>query len=196
MKPSNWIEQLNRVFWTNEKANPLQDADHFARVYEETHLSIYRYIYGLTGGPSTQAEDLTAETYLRAWKNRLSYHGRPADAIGWLIRLARNLVIDEYRKTTSRPAIHDRPPDEDLPEAEYRSPETQALLNEQQEIMLALLQTLPAEAREMLVLRYLLDWQINRIAHHLEMQPNTVSVSIRRALEKVKQAWPNESERK
>jgi RNA polymerase sigma-70 factor (ECF subfamily) len=44
---------------------------------------VFRYIYGLSGGPLQEAEDLTAETYARAWKTRQSFSGNEEAALGW-----------------------------------------------------------------------------------------------------------------
>jgi RNA polymerase sigma factor (sigma-70 family) len=58
--------------------------------------------------------------------------------------------------------------------------------NEQQRLVMAALQTLPVKEREMLVLHYVLGWQMKRIAAHYGMRPNTASVKLRRALERLR----------
>ena len=49
-----------------------------------------------------------------------------------------------------------------------------------------MLDSLPDDTREMLVLRYMLSWQVKQIAAHLDMKENNVSVRIRRALSRLK----------
>jgi DNA-directed RNA polymerase specialized sigma24 family protein len=66
----------------------------FTRLYEETYLIVFRYIYGLSGGPLQEVEDLTAETYARAWKSHHHFNGDARAALGWLLRIARNLALD------------------------------------------------------------------------------------------------------
>jgi RNA polymerase sigma factor (sigma-70 family) len=56
-----------------------------------------------------------------------------------------------------------------------------------------LLHTLSSQHREILVLRYLLNWRVKEIAEHLEMKENTVSVYIRRALKQLRQSWPEKN---
>jgi DNA-directed RNA polymerase specialized sigma24 family protein len=46
------------------------DAETFGQLYNRTHLILYRYIFGMLGGPIDEVEDLTSEAYLRAWKAR------------------------------------------------------------------------------------------------------------------------------
>lgn len=161
-----------------------QDAEAFCQLYSRAHLMIFRFIYGLTGGPQVEVEDLTAETFIRAWKSRSRFQGDEAAAIGWLLQIARNLVIDSYRRKKS----HGQ--DLDFETFEYQaqesSPEQQLLQKEQQKALLAQLQRLPPQQREMLVLRYILGWPVKRIAAHLGILENTVSVTIKRSLERLR----------
>ena len=60
------------------------------------------------------------------------------------------------------------------------------------QVLVTLLQALPRPEREMLVLRYVLGWRVKRIAAHLSLAENTVSVKIRRALEKLRNGWPDD----
>jgi RNA polymerase sigma factor (sigma-70 family) len=43
--------------------------------------------------------------------------------------------------------------------------------------------------KEMIVLRYILGWRVKEIADHLEMKENNVSVTIRRILKRLQEAW-------
>jgi RNA polymerase sigma factor (sigma-70 family) len=52
-----------------------------------------------------------------------------------------------------------------------------------------MLGSLSEEIREMLVLRYMLGWQIKQVAEHLEMSENNVSVTIRRTLQRLQRDW-------
>jgi RNA polymerase sigma-70 factor (ECF subfamily) len=69
----------------------------FSELYEDTHLSVYRYVYGLLGGTAQDAEDITAQTYLKAWDHRKQFRGTPEQAKGWLFTIAKRIVIDRYR---------------------------------------------------------------------------------------------------
>src|SRR5512147_2572094 len=70
-----------------EDENSIPNADAFTRLYDDTHLIVFRYLYGLSGGPLQEVEDLTAETYARAWKTRQSFIGDKQAALGWLLRI-------------------------------------------------------------------------------------------------------------
>ena len=155
----------------------------FRALYELNRLPIFRYIYALTGGLQDDAEDLTAETFLRAWKARHQYEGELDSAIGWLIGIAKRLVIDNYRRTVraTRNLPIELPPDP--------TPEQSALYEEQQRFLLRLVADLPDEQREIIILRYLLDWRVSDIARHLGATENKISVTLHRTLAKLREKW-------
>ena len=167
----------------------LQDVDTFRRLYERAHIIVYRYIYGSLGGPVQEVEDLTAETFMRAWKARNRFEGDEDAAIGWLIKIAHNLVIDNHRRKQTHGV------DEELEEtqlsAQQAGPEERLLIREQVRILQWLLRNLTPEQHEIIVLRYILDWPVNRIAEHVGMLENTVSVNLRRILQRLRDNWPD-----
>lgn len=163
--------------------SPIASPASFCEMYEQNRLPVLRYIFGLTGGPQEKAEDLAAETFLRAWKARHRFDGAPEAATGWLIRIARRLVIDEYRRTLQ--AARFLPVEQTAED----TPEQAAITGEQNALLLKLLAHLPGEQREMLVLRYMLGWRVNEIADHLGKSENSVSVAIHRALSRLREQW-------
>lgn len=65
--------------------------------------AVYSYIVKRTFGDAQLAEDLTQETFVRAWRHPeilTTDHGTP---LPWLYRVARNLLIDHLRARGSRP---------------------------------------------------------------------------------------------
>ncbi len=186
-------QRLTRLWKSTRRAAPLSAASDFAAFYERLHLPVFRYIYGLTGGPREEVEDLTADVFARAWKARHTFDDRASDeesgaALGWLLKIARRLVIDAYRRQRVR-TVDEQTDLGELPALEIH-PEQAALVEEQRQTLWRLLQDLPEEPREILVLRYLLGWRVSQIALYLGKPENTLSVSIRRALKRLQQAWP------
>jgi RNA polymerase sigma-70 factor (ECF subfamily) len=161
-----------------------RSAEAFSGLYERTHLIVFRYIYALHGEPQEDVEDLWLETYFRAWRSRQRFTGDDDAALGWLLRIARNLVIDQQRR-------HRRRPVEALLDAERHpapaddQPENRLMQAEQMRALWAALSTLPDQQREMVVLRYVVGWRVTEIARHLNMAENTVTVALRRALKKL-----------
>jgi RNA polymerase sigma-70 factor (ECF subfamily) len=160
----------------------LEESEAFAQFYENTHQDIYRYVMASCGGNVTLAEDVTAETYLRAWKNRRSFSGTSEGAFGWVLTISRRLLIDKFRTSSSRP-----PENELVDEIEDRDQNTETILLNHvlSEQIIEALQILPEERRELVLLRYVLGWRVNQIADYLAMSENTISVSIRRSLKQL-----------
>ncbi|MCL4271974.1 MAG: sigma-70 family RNA polymerase sigma factor [Anaerolineales bacterium] len=163
--------------------SPITSPEKFRDLYEKNRLPVFRYIFGLMGGSQDEAEDLTAETFLRAWKARHRFEGDMDSAIGWLIRIAKRLVIDNYRRSLQASR---HPPSDILPGP---MPEQVVIDDEQNRILFALLTDLPGEQREIIVLRYMLGWRVNDIAHHIGATENNVSVMIHRTLAKLRDKW-------
>ena len=169
---------LARLF---ERTQPLASAETFASFYESTHLNVYRYIMALRGGRQDEAEDITAEAYLRAWKNRHQFDGSADAALGWVLTIARRILIDRFR-------IFSRLPEtdlvDDLPDATLDA-ESILVAEERSGNVITALLTLPENQREIIVLRYVLGWRVNQIADHLGILENTVSVVLRRTLKRL-----------
>ena len=166
-----------------QRNSPIASPASFRAMYELNRLPVFRYVYALTSGSQADAEDLTAETFLRAWKARHQFQGELDSAIGWLIRIAKRLVIDDYRRTAranrNSPTVVNS----------ESGPEQTAIQQEQQRLLFRLVANLPDEQREILILRYLLGWRVSDIARHTGASENKVSVSLHRILSKLREKW-------
>ena len=187
MTENTRLQSIKKWFWKENEAS-IPNADAFTRLYEETHLFVFRYVHGLSGGPLQEAEDLTAETYARAWKTRQSFTGDKQAALSWLLRIARNLAIDLSRRRKVRDT--DDSASIDLLADSNLAPEFDVITREQISILWGLIGALPEEVREMIVLRYMLGWQSKQVAAHLGLSENSVSVTLRRALKRLQRDWP------
>lgn len=79
--------------------------DAFAEAYEAYFGRVYRYI-AVRVGDAFEAEDLTSETFLRAWRNLPSFRKRDGVPFSaWLFRIAHNLVVDHLRKRSRGSAV-------------------------------------------------------------------------------------------
>ncbi len=160
----------------------LQAAGDFARFYETAHLSLFRYLMVLCAGDQAEAEDITAETFIRAWEKRQQFSGSEPAALGWVITIARNLLIDRRRSESAHPA--EAALDDTLADGE-RSIEAILVDDDQLQQALAAVAGLPLPQRDIFTLRYVLGWRVKAIAAHLGLAENTVSVDLRRALAKI-----------
>jgi RNA polymerase sigma-70 factor (ECF subfamily) len=166
----------------------LHAAGSFQHLYSNTNLIVFRFIYGLHGGPTEDVEDLTAETFARAWKARRKFLGSEQAALAWLLKIARNLVIDVKRRQKILGYTQDI--ERQIIKANDLPPEEETQMREQIKTLWILLQNLTDIQREILVLRYILGWRVQEIGHHLDMKENTVSVYIRRSIKYLRREWP------
>lgn len=192
MTENTRLQSIKRWLWKEDESS-IPNADAFTRLYEQTHLIVFRYVFGLSGGPLQEAEDLTAETYARAWKTRQRFDSNEQAALGWLLRVARNLAIDLSRRRKVR-NIDEKVPVE-LLAAPTLSPEIDVITREQIAILWQMLDTLPDDIREMLVLRYMLGWQVRQIAAYLGTHENNVTVTIKRTLKSLQRDWSQSQEK-
>ncbi len=165
-----------------EQQISLKQPESFAKFYEQTHLSVFRYVMVLCAGNQTEAEDITADAFFRAWEKRATFSGTSSAALGWVITIARNCLIDDRRRANLHPV--ESTIAEDLTDP-LDSVEDLLVDSEQFQQVLEAIQTLPFTQANILTLRYGLGWQVKTIAAHLGLAENTVSVALRRALAKL-----------
>ena len=144
------------------------------------HLdAAYGFARWLTRDPMT-AQDLAQEAMLRALRYFHAFRGE--EARPWLLRIVRNTWVD----LRARNGAADRP----IEEAENRpadgpDPEQSALAGDRRRQVAAALAALPAEAREILVLREIEDLSYKHIAAVLNLPIGTVMSRLARAREKL-----------
>lgn len=63
---------------------------------------IFNLAYRFTSSPDA-AEDLTQEVFIRIYRTLDQYDSKQGDLANWLMRLARNLIIDDYRHRQRNP---------------------------------------------------------------------------------------------
>ena len=73
-----------------------RDPDQFASVYERYAKEIERFFLSRTNGNVEFAQDLTSQVFTRAWAALDRYSA--GSLRGWLYQIARNLLIDAYRR--------------------------------------------------------------------------------------------------
>lgn len=74
--------------------------------WEEIVSSFSRRIFNLAyrfTSSTEAAEDLTQEVFIRVYKTLYQYDQKHGDLANWLMRLARNLIIDDYRRRQRNP---------------------------------------------------------------------------------------------
>ncbi len=177
------MEHVSAKLRGRAKAKPYSSEAAFRQLFEATHPLVFRYVYGVLGGPRQEVEDVTAETFLKAWRSRDDFEGDRQAAIKWLLTIARNEIIDRLRAQQRRTDVIWLE-DVELADSDL-SPEQRLIENERWKQLQVVVQTLSEQQREIVVLRYVLGWKVKRIATHLGMAENTVSVTLRRIIQRL-----------
>jgi RNA polymerase sigma-70 factor (ECF subfamily) len=97
--------------------------DRFRELYERYYRDVFRFALFLTGDEA-RAEDLTADTFVRAWTARDRI--RQDTVRAYLLTITRNLFRDHLRAAQPHVALDERLPDE-APMADVRVERASAL---------------------------------------------------------------------
>ncbi len=167
-----------------------RDPDLLDQLIEKYQHRLYRYLLFLTGNPAL-SEDLFQETWIRVLERGHQYNPK-CKFESWLFAIARNLVIDVSRRK-KMPSIEDLgDPEADQvydPPDEHAVSALQLLLTRENEraIQLSLLKIAPYY-REVLVLRFHEELNLEEIAGVLCTPVSTVKSRLYRGLSAMKSA--------
>jgi RNA polymerase sigma-70 factor (ECF subfamily) len=144
-----------------------------------------RRVYGLCyrfTNSDIAAQDLTQEVFIKVFRNLRSFRQDEGSFVVWLNRLARNLLIDHYRRT--KPDRATSSIEEQLPMLETQSggSRTDALLDQREtsQMLQEALQKLSPELREAVILRDLQELEYREIAQVLKVPEGTVKSRLNR----------------
>jgi len=161
------------------------EAEAIGRLYEQHHEALFRYLWARVG-ERPLAEDLTGEVFMRMLNALPHYRASTAPFRAWLYQIARNLLVDHYRKTSGRVLVP-------LQQAEVMRDEMSdlSLTVEHQLTMERVHQALARldEAqREVVALRFLSGLSLQEVAAALGKTENAVKALQHRGLAALRQA--------
>jgi RNA polymerase sigma-70 factor, ECF subfamily len=144
----------------------------FKALYEQYAPDVFRFAIYLSGNHS-DAEDITAETFVRAWT--ASARIEAATVKGYLFTIARNLFLKGLRRTSRQTTLDDELPD--------GAPGEPARFDRRTELdaVLARLQTLPELDRAALLMRAQDGLPYQEIAAALGISVSAAKVKVHRA---------------
>ena len=143
-------------------------------------------------GSAHEAEDLTQETLLRAWRALDRFEPR-AQLQTWLYRIATNACLDELERRPRRPEPVDPFPDAGLGQtsAPTYDPAARYAIREGMELaLLRAIQELPGRQRAVLIFRDVLGWTAPEVAELLESTVTSVNSALQRARATIDQRLP------
>ncbi len=160
-----------------------EDPTNFAPLYDHYFPKIYNYIYHKVSNKQL-AEDLVSETFYKALANINRFEWQKRSFACWLYTIARNQVIDNYRK--QNPVLLDGS-EEELPSPEHNNPEEKVLRDVSRDELIALIRTLSQDQQDALLLRFQEELKIKEIAQVLNKNEGAVKALMFRGLKKLRQ---------
>ncbi len=122
------------------------------------------------------AEDLFQETFIKIILSlRKKNYNEQGKFLPWALRIAHNLVIDHFRKEKLMPLQHDREEYSvfDILASENRDASEEMIHNEKIQFIRGLLEKLPFEQREVVILRHYAGLSFKEISKMLNININT-----------------------
>ena len=167
------------------------DGAAFEILYARHRQGLYRFLLGLSGKPEL-ADEVFQDTWLSLIRSTSQPQGR-ATFRTWLFQIARNRLIDHWRKHGVHQPLHDSY-DEQLHAIgdETNDPEQLLNLSRDNQRLESALQTLPADQREVFLLRAHGDLDLAQIASLTETPLETVKSRLRYAQHKLRRLLAEE----
>ena len=176
-------QPLEQVLIPNAVKGDLDAFNQLVLLYQDI---AYRYASALAGDPD-EAEDVTQESFIKAFQNIASFHGGSFRA--WLLRIITNTIYDHSRRRKKYPAIPLYPEDPDG--EEFDSPqwlsdpaafvEAAAQRNEEARYLYQMLEELPALYRSVITLVDVYELDYVETAELLHIPVGTVKSRLARA---------------
>lgn len=153
--------------------------DNFIKLYDKYFDDIYRYIYFKTGN-KWEADDLVSETFRKAYEKYSSLKGEPK---AWIMTIARNTVIDYYRRKKDFTPVND-----EFDDYTYGYP-VEEIFEKKEELnyLKQSLKSLNKDELEIVNLKYFSGLKYSEIAQLLGKTENAVKTKAMRIHRKLEQ---------
>ncbi|QUG42787.1 RNA polymerase sigma factor [Psychrobacillus sp. INOP01] len=152
-------------------------------LYERDITSFLIYYTG-----SMDVEDLVQETFLRAMR-KISIYNENAHPKTWLISIARNLVIDHYRRSRVWSKIRHMFLQEQVFSIDM---ERRIIINQENSNLYNSINKLPSNYKEVIILRGILGMSSKEVSEVMKSNENNVNVMYYRSLKKLKSLMEKE----
>ena len=154
----------------------------FGELYRRYLDPIYRYVRMRVNAES-DAEDISERVFLRTFEalDRYEERGHPFSA--YLYRVARNLLVDHYRRQPASVGLEEAT---DVGEVDS-DPDTVVIRREEVRQISEAIEQLPEDYREVIRLRVVLELPNATVAAWMERSPGAVRVLLHRALKALRE---------
>ena len=160
----------------------------FGRLIEAYQGPVYNLAYRMLGNRG-EAEEAAQEAFIRAYTKLDSYDPQRKFST-WMLSIASNYCIDLLRKRRALLLSLDQPlpPHPALMSDRADGPEAQTVDSEREEMVQALLETLPEDYRQAVVLFYWYDLSYQEIAEVMDTTVSAIKSRLFRARRQLAEA--------
>jgi RNA polymerase sigma-70 factor, ECF subfamily len=173
----------------NDETQLVQQARVNPGAFQELYALYSHRVYGYVAsriGNSHDAEDVVSEIFLRVIKNLDQLRNqRNSSFAAWLFVIARNEVVEYYRRSKNHVPLHVTEPHAPA----NAQPDQIVMQNQDADQLYKLVITLPERQREIITLRYYGGLRNHEIARVLGIGEKTVSAYISRALSDLQEKY-------
>lgn len=158
-------------------------------MFRQQYPRLYNF-FRFRFGSDALAEDLTADVFERAWRNRRRYRNDWGRFEAWLFGIARHVAADHLRKLQRRgteQSIDTVAPQLRLPD--HQSPCSQVEKKDDFTQLAELMRQLDERAQELLALKYGGGLNNRQIAALTGLSESNVGTILSRSVQKLREAW-------
>lgn len=157
------------------------DEKAFTELYDHYYDRVYRHVWYRVGA-ALDAEDLTQQVFLQAWRALGRYRQTGTPFIAWLLTIAHNAVISAYRRRRNVQLLGDD--NWDWPSDERIEDDAEVRL--EHERVRHMIRRLKPEYQQVLTMRFLEDLPYRDIAAALGRTEANIRVMQHRALHELR----------
>lgn len=167
----------------------MQSYDEFSSYYQEHMPQVFGYVFMRTNQNKSLAEDIVSEIFLKALENFDQYNSEKGSFKSWIFQITKNYLIDHFRSKKNKPSVSI----EDLANELHDKSDTgrKAQLAIEKEIISEVIDQLPEDKKEIVVLRYFSGYSYEEIAEIIQENPNNIRVKLHRILQELKRKLAN-----
>lgn len=157
----------------------IQSSEDLVKIFKSYNSQIFRYLYVRTHYNKESAQDLTQDVFLKVWEKRKMYNSSKSSVKTWIFRIARNTLIDFYRRSRNRSV----PIDEQIIQVDDTdNTDNEIIYNN----ILDKLEYLTHKEQDLITFYYIEDLSISEISEIIKKKYTATKISIYRALNKLK----------
>lgn len=178
------IANLSEETWLKKARQG--DDDAFTALVEAYQKPVYNLCYRMLNN-ARDAEDAAQETFLRAYKALHRYDPQRKFST-WLLTIASNYCIDQYRRRKLPSFSYDSLPVPEIPDKSIGM-EKWMINGEEQETVKILLEKLKPKDRSAVIMRYWYDFSYEEIAEALSVSISAVKSRLHRSRKELASQW-------